>query len=305
MNAEYAMSNLFSIDGFEIPYFCCIFLFTMFLVSILRYVKIKEVKFIGVSSYKLDDLSEPQKLLNLDNENLFLAFHNVYFQDPTELSDKPVLNNISFSVLPGEFVSITGELACEGSYIFELILKYYVPQAGKIYLSGQPLNDLGIRDVRSLIGIFKENFGIIQGTVYDNLAMLTDNEREILTVTNNIGLSEEINKLLFDENGNLDVRQDVLFRIQAARISIQKPKLMLIETPPFFESDFTKNMFYDFVEHISKRNTVIMITNEPKTTIYSNKILYMGIGKFLFGSHAELAKDFDYQNYIKNQNQNA
>jgi ABC-type multidrug transport system fused ATPase/permease subunit len=61
----------------------------------------------------------------LPDDRIFIAFHGVYFQDPTKISDVPLLNDISFSALPGEQISITGENLFKGTHIFELILKYY------------------------------------------------------------------------------------------------------------------------------------------------------------------------------------
>ncbi len=295
---EYASANLFNIDSIENIYIFSMLIYILFLVSFFRYLKINELSISDISKYQSVEEIENDK--KIDEDNLFIAMHGVYFQDPTRLSEFPVLSNLSMSVLPGEFISITGKNHEGMAYVFDLLLSYYKVQSGNIYLAGTKIDNISKQKIRSLIGFFDENFGLIPGTIYDNLEMMTSNQKKILAISEKVGLQEDLQENIFSEDGELILSQELLFRLQIGRITIQKPKILFIKTPNSFESERTEKIFYEFVEFSSKRKTVLIITNNPKIIVYSDKILYIANGESLFGTHADLSKNENYQKYIKN-----
>lgn len=295
---EYFSPNLFNISEVEVIFFTSVFFYTMFVVSLLRYIKITNIPNIDISNYVLKN-EFPNSEKTIDKNNLFIAFHGVYFQDPTEFSDHSILNNLSLSVLPGEVVALTGENTLGISYIFDLILKFHTPQSGKIYIAGTPIDNISNSQIRSLIGVFDETFSLIKGSVLDNIKLITKDYKIITDIIEKVGLSDVLNDSLFDENENIIVSQETLFRIQIARIAIQKPKIVLINTPYNFDSQLSEEMFYDFLVSASKSKTVFVKTNNPTTIIYSDKILYLGNNESIFGSHADISSNKSYQEYIK------
>jgi ABC-type transport system involved in cytochrome bd biosynthesis fused ATPase/permease subunit len=302
INEEVSITKIFNIALTRPFFFAISFVYTMFIVSILRYLKIKNVTLKTLDQYKFDDTDDAhEKSITPNNESLFLAFHGVYFQDTAEASTNNYLQNVSFSVLPGEFIAITGENIKLAPYIFDLILKYYKPQSGNIYLSGTSINTIKKQSIRSFIGYFKQDFGLINGTIYQNLAMLHQDEEKILHIAEKIGLYPILQLDIFDAATHLiQVPQSILFKLQIARISMQQPQILLIESPENFETEDDEQAFIEYVEYMTKRKTVIIITKYSKFLIYANKILYMSTGECpIFGSHAHLSQDPDYQKYIK------
>ncbi|MDR2458626.1 MAG: ABC transporter ATP-binding protein/permease [Holosporales bacterium] len=288
----------FNLDGIEIQFFSCMFCFTMFIVSIFRCIRIRRLELDDLSHDKLDTEEYDAGTRSLDDANLFITFHGVFFQDPTEVSDHPILSDLTFSVLPGEFIAITGENSGAGQYIFALLLKYCSPQSGKIYISGTRADSISTKSIRALVGVFKEDFGIIPGTLRDNVMMATSNSDEVMIALEKTGLGDMCEDETFDADGDLIASQDTLLRLQFARISILNPRVVLVTTPRKFYSQSTEDLFYEIVEHMSKRRTIIMITDNPKVFIYADKILYMSNDGSIFGSHADLAQNVGYQNYI-------
>ncbi|MDR0640334.1 MAG: ATP-binding cassette domain-containing protein [Holosporales bacterium] len=302
INEEMAISKMFNITATRSFFFAIIFDYTMFLVSILRYIKIRNIKLKNLDQYKFEDTDEvPEKSIVPNSENLFLAFHGVYFQDMAEAAGDTGLQNVSFSVLPGEFISITGENIKLAPYIFDLLLKYYKPQSGNIYISGTSIHSIKKQSIRANVGIFQQDFGLMDGTIYQNLEMLHRDEEKILQVAEKIGLYSILDLDVLDpETRQIQVPQSVLFKLQIARISMQQPRILLIDTPKGFETEEDAQAFEEYVEYMTKRKTVLIITTSPKFIIYSNKILYLGDGvQSLFGSHAQLSQDPEYQKYIK------
>ncbi|MDR1289066.1 MAG: ATP-binding cassette domain-containing protein [Holosporales bacterium] len=302
---DFAISGMFDISSDRSFFFPIIFFYTMFVVSILRYLKIRNIKLKTLDQYLLArDDTDTEKGPIKNGGGIFLAFHGVYFQDPTTLADGEPddmkLQNLSFSVLPGESIAITGENMNYGEYIFELILKYYKSQSGNIYISGTSIDHIKTESIRSVIGFFKQDFALIDGTIYDNLAIIGIDDRRLFSIAEKLGLFPILEHQIFDHStGKLNISQNILFKIQIARISIQNPKILLIESPETFESEDDENSFIEFVEHISKRKTVLIMTDYPKFLVYADKILYITDDDFIFGPHAQLSHDERYQLYIK------
>lgn len=303
MRLEYFSKDLFDISGVETIFFTSVFFYTMFIVSLMRYVKITNIPSVDISNYTLDTEHLTSEK-SIDKNNLFIAFHGVYFQDPTEFSDHPILNNISLSALPGEVIALTGENSLGISYIFDLILKFHTPQSGKIYIAGTPIDNISTEQIRSLIGVFDETFSLVQGTISDNIELLSEDYDLIQDISKKAGLNDILNNQVFDEKGNVIVSQETLLRIQIARIAIQKPKIILIKTPSRFNSELAEEMFYDFVASASKNKTVFIETYNLNTIIYSDKILYLGKNESIFGSHADISLNKSYQEYLKKISKN-
>lgn len=303
LRLEYFSKDLFNISKVEIIFFTSIFFYIMFIVSLMRYIKIMSIPNVDILSYTSNtEFLNSEKII--DKNNLFIAFHGVYFQDPTNFSDHSILNNISLSVLPGEVIALTGENTTGISYIFDLLLKFYTPQSGKIYIAGIPLDNISKAQMRSLVGIFDDSFSLIQGTVLDNIKLISEDKNLIQDTSEKVGLSDLLNEQLFDENENIIVSQETLLRIQIARIAIQKPKIIFIKTPSRFDSKLAEEMFFDFVDSASKNKTVFIETYDLNTIIYSDKILYLGKNESIFGSHAEISLNKSYQEYIKKISKN-
>ncbi len=297
INKEYILTALFSIKDAYATYFASLFFFTLFVITWRRWQYSKNIIFEDISKYQgaPENIEYNEKI---DTQNIFIAFHGVYFQEPTHISNKPLIADLSFSVLPGEFITITGENTLAQEYIFDLLLRFYKPQSGQIYIAGTKIENIPKKQMRSTIGIFEENFGLIHGSVYDNLTLAENNRNRINTIITKIGLEEYVDDLIYSPFGELNIPQEARIRLQIARIMLTRPRVLLIKTPHEFDSADNEQLFYDFVNYARKKYTVMLITNEVTSMVYSSKILYLGKDENLFGTHAELAKNKSYQNYI-------
>lgn len=302
-NKEYICTNLFKLEGVYELYLMSMFVFVLFLMKFFHYNNKRHIEFENITKYQLTQNKENSSQKEIDKKNLFIAFHGVYFQDPAMLSKSPEIRDLTFSILPGEFIAITGENFKAMRYIFDLLLRFYKPQSGQIYLSGTKIENIPKEQLRSLIGIFEEDFGLVDGSVQDNLEIVTDNFDKILAVSENVGLSDFLETGIYHNSEYIQLSQETLFRLQIARLAIQNPEIMLINTPKVFETSETERMFYDFVDYSTKKHTVILITGRISPIIYANKILFITKDYSLFGSHAELSRNMDYQKYIGDKEQ--
>jgi ABC-type multidrug transport system fused ATPase/permease subunit len=305
LKEDYVTKNFFDLAGIADLFFFTLFLFIICFCSFARYLSTKNISIDIIENAQIE--SEPEDLKSLSGNNLFIAFHNVCFQNPTIVSDELLLNDLSFSTLPGEFVAITGESATPATqYIFELLLKYYNIQSGTIYLSGTKLESISKSSVRKLIAIFRADFGLIIGNVFENLELASPikDSRKLEYIADKFGLFESLNLSVYSDNGEFAISQETRIRIQLARIYMQKPKIVLIEAPEFFEDYSAKEVFTNFVKNISKKKTIFILTYDIKTLVYANKILYLGKRESYFGTPVELSRIEEYGNYFRKLQEN-
>jgi ABC-type multidrug transport system fused ATPase/permease subunit len=279
--------------------FCTsIVLYAAFLLSLLKCAELKPAAYDTLRQYA-NDAQDDSSLKELTSENMFVAFHGVYFRDIEESNNTTQIQNLTFSILPGEFVSITGENFVASSNLFNLLLKYLSPQSGNIYISGTPIKNIKTDSLRKEIGVFRQDFGIVDGTVYDNIRMAAEEEKTVIDIAERFDLVDDLGTHIFGDGNTMNVPQSTLFKIQAARIASRQPSILLIESPPFFEDRNTEQLFMDFVEDMAQKKTIVISTNCLKFIIYSDKTIYLGEdGESVFGTHASLANNKNYQSYI-------
>lgn len=80
-----------------------------------------------------------------------------------------VLDGITFSVLPGEFVAIVGPTGCGKSTILRLLLGFEEPTTGAVLYDGQDLGDLEVTAVRRQCGVVLQNGSLLAGDIRTNI----------------------------------------------------------------------------------------------------------------------------------------
>ena len=102
--------------------------------------------------------------------NLSVAFEGVDFHYPS--SDKrPVLSALSFAIAGGETVAIVGPSGAGKTTIFQLLMRFYDAEKGRILLGGQPIGQLDLAALRSAIALVPQEPVIFAMSIADNIAM--------------------------------------------------------------------------------------------------------------------------------------
>ena len=280
-----------------------IFSYAYFLSS---YIKFSKIRKINTSNYIPNDcvLQNEENLpenRRVPEKELFIAFHGVCFHDPSLIRYQTLFDELTFSVLPKEMLAITGENAYLGKYVFDMLLKFYKPQSGSIYVAGANIKSVDVKDLRSKFSIFDQYFGIVQGKVYDNITLGIENTNKelVMSIADKVDIADYLEDEVIDEYGEICVSQDILIRIQMARVFLSKADVVLITEPESFDCYENFSLFYNFIRFISSKKTTLLITKNPNLIIYSNKILYINNNKeSLFGSHADLCSDENYRNFL-------
>ncbi|ALS01518.1 multidrug ABC transporter ATP-binding protein [Enterococcus silesiacus] len=198
-----------------------------------------------------------------------------------------VLNNISFSVDQGEFVGIMGPSGAGKSTLLNTISTISLPTTGIVRIDGQDIlkmRDNQISDFRrKKLGFIFQNFNLMDTlNVKDNILLplaldrmpLTEMEQRLTHVTDTLG----INQLLTAYPNAISVGQKQ--RVAAARALITRPKIIFADEPT---GSLDSKSAAELLQYMTNMNvqddaTIMMVTHDPYTASYCNRILFIKDG---------------------------
>jgi ATP-binding cassette subfamily B protein len=236
----------------------------------------------------------PAKTKLVKNHGI-LAIHQVNFayQSRPEFN---VLEQLTFSVHPGETVAIVGPSGGGKSTIFSLLLKFYEPTSGDIYLNGGNYRDLGADSIRNQLGLVTQEPVIFSTTIFDNLAygLNTVNENDLWYALELVHLKQFVVALPYGLQTKVGYRGVRLSggqkqRLALARVLLRQPNILLLDEATNSldaESDF---IVQQNLKAMRSECTTLVIAHRLSTVIEADKILVLNHGHIeQIGTHAQL-----------------
>jgi len=110
-------------------------------------------------------LNERGIIGNLDGSSV-LRFSDVSY---THDGSTNVLQNISLSISPGEFVAVVGKSGSGKSTLIDLIMRFYDPASGNVSLGGHDLRDISRQSLKQFIALVSQDVFLFDGTIRENI----------------------------------------------------------------------------------------------------------------------------------------
>jgi subfamily B ATP-binding cassette protein MsbA len=110
-------------------------------------------------------LNERGIIGNLDGSSV-LRFSDVSY---THDGSTNVLQNISLSISPGEFVAVVGKSGSGKSTLIDLIMRFYDPASGIVSLGGHDLRDISRQSLKQFIALVSQDVFLFDGTIRENI----------------------------------------------------------------------------------------------------------------------------------------
>ncbi len=223
-----------------------------------------------------------------------LAFKNISFKyEQSEI----ILKDISFSIRSQEKVALVGHSGVGKTTLINLILKFYEPTSGEIFLHDKNYRNLTHTQIRNNIALVFQESELFSSTIRENVAYGSNaSEKDIihaLTLANAYDFVMKLPKGLDSEVGERGVRLSggQKQRIQVARAILKdSPILILDEATSSLDAKSEKEV-QDALENLMKNKLVIIIAHRFSTIQNVNKIIVLDEGKIVDqGSPVELSK---------------
>ncbi len=226
-----------------------------------------------------------------------IAYDNVRFSYPTR-PDALALNDMSFSVKPGEKVAIVGPSGAGKSTLFNLLLRFYDPQSGAISIDGVDLAKADPADMRKHIALVPQDTVIFSTSVGENIhyGRPDASEEEVRAAAKSALADEFISKMPDGYETRVGERGMTLSGGQRQRIAIARailrdaPVLLLDEATSALDAE-SEVKVQTALEHLMKGRTTLVVAHRLSTVRNVDRILVMDAGKIVDqGRHSALVK---------------
>ena len=224
-----------------------------------------------------------------------VSFENVCFAYPTR-PGQHALHNVSFVVRPGERVAIVGPSGAGKSTIFNLILRFYDAQSGKVYADRVPVDKASLKELRKRISLVSQDTIIFAESVLENIRYGTPEatEEEVKAAARAAMASTFIEQLPEGYHTVLGERGVMLSGGQRQRIAIARailknaPILLLDEATSALDQESEK-LVQTALERVMRGRTTLVIAHRLATVVDASRILVIDGGQLVEeGTHEEL-----------------
>ena len=229
-----------------------------------------------------------------------------------------VLDNISFEVEKGEYITLMGHNGSGKSTLAKLIMGLLENKNGSIYIDDIEMKESNINELRSKLGIVFQNHDnqFIGATVQDDIAFGLENHlvkpEDMDKIINEFAEKVNMKNFLSKEPSSLSGGQKQ--RVAIAGVLAMKPEILILDEATSMLDPRGKKDIIDLV-HLLRINqkdlTIFSITHDPEEAYLSDKVLVLDQGKIkyydtpknVFSHYDELVNmglDIPFEMKIKN-----
>lgn len=222
-----------------------------------------------------------------------VEFHDVIF---AYQGGHRVIENVSFTIEPGETVAVVGHTGAGKTTLTSLLLRFYEAGEGGVLLNGVDIRQLRLRDLRSHFGIVLQDPFLFSGTIASNIRMgsawITD--AQMREAAHQVNIRDFIESLPrgFDEpvkerGATLSTGQKQL--LSFARALAHNPRILILDEATSSVDTETEYLIREGLRRLIQNRTSLIIAHRLSTIQNASKIIVMHRGRVReVGTHQEL-----------------
>jgi ATP-binding cassette subfamily B protein len=224
-----------------------------------------------------------------------LSFDQVTFLYPTRPDDKAV-HELSLAIAPGETVAVVGPSGAGKSTLFQLALRFYDPQEGRVTLDGVDLRDADPAEIRKRIAFVPQESVLFAASARDNLryGRWDASDEEIQEAAKAANAHEFIVQLpggydSFLGEGGARLSGGQRQRIAIARALLRDSPLLLLDEATSALDARSEQLVQEALERLMQTRTTVVIAHRLATVRAADRIIVMDGGRIVEeGTHATL-----------------
>lgn len=209
--------------------------------------------------------------------------------------DSPnVIDDLSLSVKPGEFLAIVGSTGCGKSTLVRLLLGFEKPQNGSIFYDRKSIAKLDLESLRRKIGAVMQDGKLFIGDIYSNIVIsapqLTMDDAwkaaEIASIADDIrAMPMGMSTMICEGQGGISGGQRQ--RLMIARAVAASPKILIFDEATSALDNLTQKKVTEAIDSLNC--TRIVIAHRLSTIQHADRIVFLDKGKIVEdGTYAEL-----------------
>ncbi len=209
---------------------------------------------------------------------------------------QPVLEDVSFTIEPGEQVGIIGRTGSGKTTLVDLLLRTYNVPDGTVFLDGHDVNDISIESVRRSAAYVPQDNVLFSDTIENNVAFAVDDasHEAVEQATKLADVYDNIKDFPLGYNTMLGERGVTISggqkqRVSIARALMKEAPILILDDSVSAVDTATEKVILENLRTTRQGMTTILIAHRITTVEGMDKILFMDEGKLLdVGTHEEL-----------------
>ena len=254
------------------------------------------IDFILKAENPIKELPQPEQLTSFDQqvEIKDVSFHYVEGRD--------VLKHINLSVPKGKTIELVGQSGSGKSTLVDLIPRYHDVSAGQILIDGKDVRNVGIKDLRALIGNVNQEAILFNDTFYNNITFGVDNAtmEQVIEAAKIANAHEFImesehgyDTMIGDRGGRLSGGQRQ--RVSIARAILKNPPILILDEATSALDTESERLVQEALERLMKSRTTVAIAHRLSTIKNADEIFVLYEGEIVErGQHDELIERNGY-----------